>query len=164
MISLCLSYATLGALAYGADRRWGVETRGWFVDLTLPEPTEHDEGFLVERPWRVHLFWSLVLAGGVAALGLALGGGPWYSEVPTALVGAVACLWGIRTSLILEMVVARWKARREARRVAARAASDASADAAELVTPAPAPEPVPTQAELEAGKIARMNELLGRAG
>lgn len=162
ILSLWITYGAVGALAYGADRRWGVATRGWFADLARPEPGEHTEGFLVARPWTVQLAWSGALAGAIAVLGVAVGRGVWYAEVPVALAGTAAALSGMRAVQLALAVRARLVAWRAAR---AETAALAAARAAELAAePVDAREVVvaPSARELEAAKIARMHELLGR--
>lgn len=170
---LILSYGILGGLAYGADLRWGLDVRGFCIDLISPEPQERTQGFLVGRARGDQFFWAGLLAAGIAAGTMGLGFGIWYVEIPRALLGAMAALAGMQVApLGLRGLRRIGLLGPETTRLAIASVDDgaggseaeeAEQDSCEVEVEVEEPAPaLPTAEELRQAKIDRMDDLLGK--
>lgn len=170
-------YLVAGALAYLADVKWGVNVRGWFINLISAAPKETTQGFLVGRSRKTQFFWAGVIAAATAALMVVTGVGVWLWEMLIAIVGSVVCLIGMQLGPLIMMsfrgggaVLDKMEqAEAHIKVVAPQMVDQALAKGKEVaeslrdaVTPDPNAPPPPSEAEMRQDKIDRMDELLGK--
>lgn len=170
-------YLIAGALAYLADRRWGIGVRGWFINLVSAAPQETREGFLVGRNRKVQYFWAFVISCLTAALMVVTGMGVLIWEAMIAIVGSVVCLIGMQLGpLVLlalkgggmaldKMEAVEATIKEKAPQVVDQALAkgkEVADKVREAMTPDPDAPPPPTDEEVRQEKIDRMDELLGK--